>query len=142
MQEPIPDLFVDPILIEQVLLNLIKNGIESMHDSARKQLNIRVRTVANDTIEISVSDLGCGITPGSKEKLFDPFFTTKDEGMGMGLNICRSIIEFHQGRLWMQDNINPATAQIIGSIFFFSLPLPAREAHDSVINPMTVQKIL
>ena len=138
IQEPIPDLYVDPILIEQVLLNLIKNGIESMQASRQKQLNVRVSSIATgsdpnnasqlDSIQISVSDLGCGITPGSKEKLFDPFFTTKDEGMGMGLNICRSIIEFHQGRLWTQDNIDPASKLVIGSIFYFSLPIRARES--------------
>ena len=127
LQEPIPDLFVDPILIEQVLLNLIKNGIESMHASPIKRLKLRARTVTSDaqntSLEVSVSDLGCGILPGSKEKLFDPFFTTKNEGMGMGLNICRSIIEFHQGRLWMEDNINPNSQQLLGSTFYFSLPI-------------------
>lgn len=127
LQEPIPDLFVDPILIEQVLLNLIKNGIESMQSSPIKRLKIQVRTVHSDSqidsLEVSVTDLGCGIQAGSKEKLFDPFFTTKDEGMGMGLNICRSIIEFHQGRLWMEDHVNPNSQQLLGSTFYFSLPV-------------------
>ena len=68
-------------------------------------------------MEIRVIDRGPGIPPEVQEKLFTPFFSTKPEGMGMGLNICRSIIEFHQGRLWVEDNPQG------GTIFVITLPI-------------------
>jgi signal transduction histidine kinase len=119
MQELDPDLpsiNVDPILIEQVLVNLVKNGIDAMREASIKVLRVRVR-VKDDQILFSVKDRGHGVDPSMRERLFDSFYTTKAEGMGMGLNICRSIIESHQGRLWFEDNADG------GSTFKFSLPL-------------------
>jgi two-component system sensor histidine kinase DctS len=71
----------------------------------------------DDQMQIRVIDRGPGIPPEVKEKLFTPFFSTKAEGMGIGLNICRSIIEFHHGRLWVEDNPEG------GTIFFITLPI-------------------
>ena len=71
----------------------------------------------DDQMQIEVIDRGCGIAPELKDKLFTPFFSTKPEGMGMGLNICRSIIEFHRGRLWVEDNPDG------GTIFIIALPI-------------------
>ena len=71
----------------------------------------------DDQMQIEVIDRGCGIAPELKDKLFTPFFSTKPEGMGMGLNICRSIIEFHRGRLWVEDNPDG------GTIFLIALPI-------------------
>ena len=114
--------YADKIMIEQVVLNLLKNGIEAMHDTPRgeRELAISARANGKDFIEIRVADRGHGVLVGQTEKLFDPFYTTKPDGMGMGLNICRSIIEFHHGRLWAVAN--PAG----GSVFSFTLPVSLR----------------
>jgi PAS domain S-box-containing protein len=116
----LPSINVDPILIEQVLVNLVKNGIDAMRDASIKVLRVRVR-IAENQILFSVKDRGHGVDPSMRDRLFDSFYTTKTEGMGMGLNICRSIIESHQGRLWFEDNADG------GSTFKFSLPLEPDE---------------
>lgn len=116
---PIP---ADRLMLEQVLLNLIRNGIEAMSTVAQSDRLLRIVTQLNATeLCISVSDQGCGIAPEIREKLFTAFFTTKPEGMGIGLSICRSIIEFHRGRLWVEDNPQSPTGS--GTIFVFTLPL-------------------
>lgn len=114
----LPAVYADKIMIEQVMLNLVKNGIESMHetDRNRRELVIGAHDTGNGAVEIAVTDRGQGISPDQAEKLFTPFYTTKPEGMGMGLNICRSIIEFHNGRLWVTPNPGG------GSVFCFTLP--------------------
>jgi PAS domain S-box-containing protein len=112
----LPLLHVDPILIEQVLLNLIKNGLEAMKESSYRVLRVRVRVI-DQQMQFSVIDRGYGVPAAIRSRLFDSFYTTKDDGMGMGLNICRSIIESHQGRLWFDDNPEG------GCSFRFTLPL-------------------
>jgi len=114
----LPAINVDPILIEQVLINLLKNGMDSMKESSRKELELDVG-LRESQIVFSVLDHGKGMAPEVREHIFDSFYTTKAEGMGMGLNICRSIIESHQGRLWFEDNPSG------GCLFQFSLPLEA-----------------
>ena len=111
----LPLLNVDPILIEQVLINLMKNGVDAMRDSGPGMLVLSVAR-RGDQIEFSVADQGTGLTGELETRLFEPFYTTKTEGMGMGLNICRSIIESHSGRLWVEAN------QPRGCIFRFVLP--------------------
>jgi PAS domain S-box-containing protein len=91
-----PDVLADPILIEQVLLNLLKNGLEAMENSSAKELKVTIIAHAQH-IEVAVVDRGHGLA--EPERLFEPFFSTKSQGLGMGLNICRTIIESHQGRL-------------------------------------------
>jgi two-component system sensor histidine kinase DctS len=118
----LPSILADRLMLEQVLLNLIRNGMDAMQhtpESAR-QLHIRV-TQHEKELLISVADQGSGIAPEIREKLFTAFFTTKPEGMGVGLSICRSIIEYHRGRLWADDNTESATGS--GTIFNFTLPL-------------------
>ena len=97
----------------------MKNGIEAMHDTPRskRELTIRARANGKEFIEVNVADRGPGLTAEQRERLFAPFYTTKPEGMGMGLNICRSIIEFHHGRLWTVANSGG------GSVFSFTLPV-------------------
>lgn len=109
----------DPILIEQVLINLMKNGLEAMQDVplGERYLTVRALQTSARRIEISIADRGPGVPDALKLRLFDAFFTTKPEGMGMGLNICRTIIEFHQGQLWVEDGPDG------GSIFRFTLPV-------------------
>jgi len=118
----LPATYADKIMIEQVVLNLVKNGIEAMHDTPRseRELAISARANGEDFIEVKVADRGHGVLAEQTEKLFAPFYTTKPEGMGMGLNICRSIIEFHQGRLWATANSGG------GTVFSFTLPLHPR----------------
>jgi len=115
----LPPVFADAVMIEQVVLNLVKNGIEAMRDKPADErvLIVSARRVDNSQVEVAVADRGHGLSDEALEKLFSPFYTTKVEGMGMGLNICRSIVEFHDGRLWV--DANPAG----GCIFRFTLPL-------------------
>ncbi len=115
----LPPVFADGVMIEQVVLNLVKNGIEAMGDAPAEARVLLVEAGLNPEgqVQVSVTDRGHGLSEDARAKLFSPFYTTKSEGMGMGLNICRSIIEFHEGRLWVDPN--PAG----GCIFRFTLPL-------------------
>jgi signal transduction histidine kinase len=119
----------DPILIEQVLLNLIKNGIEAMdqktgaqhEESALKEKTLKVSvTHHQSTLEVAVTDAGHGVS--DPNRLFEPFFSTKSEGLGMGLNICRTIIESHHGQLWAVNNAANADRGSGGTTFRFTLP--------------------
>ncbi len=116
----LPPVFADRIMIEQVVLNLVKNGIEAMQQVAAEDRALTVSACldGHGTVEVAVADRGHGIGQEEAEKLFAPFYTTKAEGMGMGLNICRSIVEYHEGRLWAQPNAGG------GSVFRFTLPVP------------------
>ncbi len=107
---------VDPILIEQLLLNLLKNAIDEMDEAVVRRIDLTVRR-HDDMVEFAVIDRGSGIQELQLANLFQPFFSTKAEGMGMGLNICRSIVEFHHGRLTVERNPEG------GSVFVFTLPL-------------------
>jgi two-component system sensor histidine kinase DctS len=118
----LPPIPADRLMLEQVLLNLIRNGMEAMASTPAADRVIRIVTeISAAELRVSVSDCGCGITPEVRTKLFTAFFTTKPEGMGVGLSICRSIIEFHRGRLWAEDN--PQSPTGTGTIFIFTLPL-------------------
>ncbi|HWK62624.1 MAG TPA: PAS domain S-box protein [Eoetvoesiella sp.] len=123
--EVLPEVMADPILIEQVLLNLLKNGIEAMEQSEYRILHVVV-TDQSPLVEIAVIDRGHGLR--DPERLFEPFYSTKSEGLGMGLNICRTIIESHHGRLWAAANPEG------GTIFRFTLPCAAPLAPDQPTN--------
>ena len=109
----------DRIQIQQVILNLIVNGMEAVADAPGGQRKIIGRTVQlDDTFaEISIYDFGPGISSADLENVFDPFFTTKTEGMGMGLSIARTIVEAHRGRIWAENHAAG------GAVFRFTLPL-------------------
>jgi PAS domain S-box-containing protein len=116
----LPPLDVDPILIEQVLLNLLKNAIDAMGAATVRRIDVHASaSPAEGQAEIRVVDRGCGIAPEHALHLFQPFYSTKAEGMGMGLNICRSIVEFHHGRIYVEANPEPAG----GSVVRITLPL-------------------
>ena len=118
LAEDLPPVAADPVMIEQVAVNLIRNGMDAMADAPRSERTLDLATrQQDDMVIISVADRGKGIPPDVAEKLFAPFFTTKEEGMGMGLNICRSIAELHRGRLSFEANPGG------GTIFQFSLPV-------------------
>lgn len=118
----LPVILADRLMLEQVLLNLIRNAMEAMTETPREHAALSVRAAIRDAdIVVSVADNGSGLAPEVREKLFTAFFTTKADGMGVGLSICRSIIEFHRGRLVAEDN--PASPTGSGTIFTFTLPL-------------------
>jgi predicted ATPase/signal transduction histidine kinase len=108
----------DPTQLQQVVVNLVTNAIEAIASSNRPMRTVRLRTEPdhNGSILTSVEDSGSGIDGAVLERIFDPMFTTKQQGMGLGLSICRSIVESHGGRLWVAPNPTG------GSIFRFSLP--------------------
>ena len=124
----LPKLYADPILIEQVLINLMKNAAESIDNASRpagqRHVELRVvpRTVDDQAaVEFSVSDTGKGLPPETMGRLYEAFFSTKAEGMGIGLNLCRSIIESHAGRIEAQNLYN--ADEVIGCRFSFWIPV-------------------
>jgi len=117
LAEGMPRVQGDRVQLQQVLLNLIINAIEAMRDvgEEERELLISTRNEPNG-VSVEVRDTGPGLSPESLSRLFEPFYTTKAEGMGMGLSICRSIIEAHGGRLWA----TPCEPQ--GALFQFTIP--------------------
>lgn len=121
VQPGLPTLLGDRVLLSQVLLNLVRNGMDAMRDIPPSDRLLTLTIGLSDSqIHLQVGDRGHGITPETAAHLFEPFFTTKAEGMGMGLNICRSVVEGHKGRLWYEPNPDG------GSIFHVLLPLEYR----------------
>ena len=124
----LPQLLVDPILIEQVLINLMKNAAESIDNANRpagqRHVELRVLPTTRDeqsVVEFSVSDTGQGLPPAVIDRVYEAFFSTKVEGMGIGLNLCRSIIESHQGRISAQNIYN--ADEVVGCRFCFWIPV-------------------
>lgn len=113
---------IDRIQIEQVLVNLIRNACEAMAESPHRRLSIRSRRVDDDKVEISIADTGPGLPPELRAQLFQPFNTTKPTGMGVGLSICRFIIEAHGEKLQVADNPGGGTR------FCFTLPIASGAA--------------
>lgn len=108
----------DPVLLEQALFNLFRNAVESMRDTAPEQRQVIVTLGSADGYaSLKIADHGCGIEANVADKLFDPLFTTKADGMGMGLAICRSVVENHRGRLSFETNPGG------GTVFHILLPL-------------------
>ncbi|NMM76577.1 PAS domain-containing sensor histidine kinase [Acidovorax sp. SRB_14] len=137
----LPQVMADSILIEQVLINLMKNGAESIAQArrtpARRSVELRVvpkQIEGQQVVEFSVQDTGQGLAQEVLERLFEAFFSTKQEGMGMGLNLCRSIVESHQGRMQAENIYNGS--EVTGCRFSFWLPLaaPDNDATNSVAN--------
>jgi two-component system sensor histidine kinase DctS len=103
LEPGLPALRGDPVMLQQVILNLTRNGIEAMGEVPAARRRLAISAVRDDGgVRIGVRDFGVGILPKDAERIFSPFHTTKREGMGMGLPICRSIVEAHGGRLWFE----------------------------------------
>lgn len=132
----IPRLHADPILIEQVLLNLLRNAAEAVDKAGRagvrRSIDLDIHADATQ-ITFAVRDNGTGVPEDVMGHLFEAFYTTKVEGLGIGLNICRSIIEFHQGRLWAENQYNDEG--LAGSVFTFTLPFQLAEPADPAPAP-------
>jgi PAS domain S-box-containing protein len=118
LAEDLPPVAGDRVQLQQVILNLMMNGIEAMTavTDRPRELLIASRPEASGTVLVAVKDAGTGLDPHGGEQLFEPFYTTKAEGLGMGLAICRLIIEAHGGRLWASAN------EPYGAVFQFTLP--------------------
>jgi C4-dicarboxylate-specific signal transduction histidine kinase len=114
----LPNVLVDEIQLEQVILNLMRNSLEAMREADGKAMVLTVETgrFDDESILVSVSDSGPGVGPEVSEEIFDPFFTSKSEGMGMGLTISRSLIDAHGGRLWLDETTHK------GATFHLTLP--------------------
>lgn len=124
LSEDLPQIMGDRVQLQQVLMNLMINGIEAMKDVDRtRELAVKSQTVEDEQLMVSVSDTGVGLPPQQADQIFNPFFTTKDDGTGMGLRISRSIVESHGGRLWAADNAPR------GATFHLTLPSKA-EIHE------------
>jgi C4-dicarboxylate-specific signal transduction histidine kinase len=133
----LPKLMVDPILIEQVLVNLLKNAAESIEHARRPtpRRSVELRAVPRmldeqPVVEFSVLDSGAGLAPEVMDRLYEAFFSTKVEGMGIGLNLCRTIVESHQGRM-QAENIYNGT-EVAGCRFSFWIPVSG--ASNSIAN--------
>ncbi len=95
--------FVAGVQVQQVLVNLIRNAAEAMESSDRRRLSIRTQRLSKELVQVSVTDSGQGFAPESLDRLFEPFFSTKGEGMGLGLSICRTIVESLGGSIWAEQ---------------------------------------
>ena len=115
----LPKILGDHVHLQQVLLNLILNGMDAMatQPRERRRLSIRTRSSAGGLVEVAVVDLGHGIEPDKLPRVFEPFFSTKPNGMGMGLSISRTIIEAHHGRISAENNTSG------GATFRVTLPV-------------------
>jgi two-component system, LuxR family, sensor kinase FixL len=120
----LPAVHADAVQIQQVLINLVRNAVEAMQEVERRELGITTRKLPDGTAEVQVIDSGPGIPREIAECLFQPFVTTKASGMGLGLSICRQIVEAHQGQLSAAPN-EPG-----GTVFRITLPLSTNDAAD------------
>jgi signal transduction histidine kinase len=124
LTSPLPMILGDRVQLQQVIINLVMNGIEAMQAVTDRSRELVIRSGQDETrrVIVSVTDCGVGISAENAGRLFNPFFTTKSSGMGMGLSICRSIMEGHGGRLWATANVPH------GATFQFTLPVNADHA--------------
>lgn len=123
LAEDVPRVNGDRMQLQQVLMNLLLNGIDAMKNVSEKGELIIKSEAADEQLLISVIDAGVGLPPDHEDRIFKPFFTTKEEGTGVGLSISRSIIESHGGRLWAAPNSDQ------GATFRFTLPVTSYDAH-------------
>ncbi len=141
LADDLPEVNVDPVLILQVLVNLLKNALDSVREAyplssrwSAPPVNISADLDTSTfpaMMRIRVTDSGGGIAESVIERMFEPFFSTKADGMGMGLNICRSIIESHHGRLWASNVMDSERTKLAGCTFTMLLPLESPDSKDN-----------
>lgn len=118
------EVIVDPVQIQQVVLNLIRNALEAMIESRHKQLRVRTQGNGDGFVQVSVVDSGPGLDQKIAERLFHPFNSTKADGMGLGLSICHTIVQSHNGKIWAEPSALGGTA------FHFTVPLAETDNDD------------
>lgn len=123
-----PTVLVNKVQVQQVVFNLIRNAVEAMEASPRREIEVKVATI-DGQVETSIADTGSGLSPQIADRLFMPFSTTKSQGMGIGLSVCRDIIEAHQGRIWAEPNPGG------GTVFRFTLPLVTKDMAEESFRP-------
>ena len=116
LKKGLPPVLLDKIQIHQVITNLIRNSIDALEGVAQREIVISTDRAGDHAVEIAIADTGPGLAPEIADKLFHPFVTTKPTGLGIGLSVCRSIVDAHGGRLWASDNPGG------GTVFHVSLP--------------------
>lgn len=116
MDESLPPVLIDRVQIQQVLVNLVRNSVDAMMDQDERAISVRTVCNGADTIEVAIADNGPGLTPDIAAHLFEPFNTSKPDGMGIGLTVCRSIIDEHGGRIWSTPGDGG------GAVFRFTVP--------------------
>ena len=142
LAENLPEVNIDPVLILQVLVNLLKNALDSVREayplsSRWSAPPVKISTDLDTStfpamLRIRVRDAGGGIPDTVIERMFEPFFSTKSDGMGMGLNICRSVIESHHGRLWASNIMDAEQTKLTGCTFTILLPLESPDSKEQV----------
>ena len=123
--DPAAEVLADKVQIQQVLINLMRNAMEAMAGSERRDLTVKSALIDDDMVEVRVTDTGPGIAPEIADHLFQPFFTTKVHGMGVGLSICRTIVEAHEGRISVEPNPDG------GTVFCFTLRAMTKQDAES-----------
>jgi signal transduction histidine kinase len=119
LDDQLPPVLGNQVQLQQVILNLIMNAIDSMRSVQPRVLSVKSKLNGHDSAQVSIEDTGVGIDPANLDQIFKPLFTTKDHGMGMGLSICHSIIDGHEGKIWVTAGNKG------GTIFHFELPTKA-----------------
>lgn len=126
LKNGLPAIMIDRVQIQQVIVNLVRNAVDALTDVDRRELTVCTHSSACSAVKIEVIDTGPGLAEEVAERLFEPFITTKPNGIGIGLSICKTIVDSHRGKLWATANPNG------GTIFHISLPADGadRNSHD------------
>jgi signal transduction histidine kinase len=136
LADGLPRVVGDRIQLQQVVLNLLRNAVDAMSEVNDRARDLTIRTEREDghRVRVLVRDTGTGVPPQSRDALFDAFYTTKRGGMGIGLSVSRSIVERHNGRLWVEPNDGP------GTTFAFSVPCRPGDPGGAAAVPETDTK--
>jgi len=117
LEDDLPQVFIDKIQIQLVLFNLVRNAMEALERSPRREIGIKTLRSKDGVVEVQVRDTGPGVDPRLVDQVFTEYFSTKEHGMGVGLSICQSIVDAHGGRLWATNTSGG------GATFHFTLPI-------------------